>query len=211
MRIAHEFHMRIAATYSHLNGLEYLLVHRKGLWDELNGVIESVEAESCRTKVSKEKNKKGRTLYSPKAMNDQFKHKLQELKWAESRVSYYVTGDERLIRTTMTMSPDDQKQAIIDAGERPLFSYNQTDFVKDRVALEVQFGKYSFVAYDLFVKHLAFYVVDQIDVGIEILPMKALQYEMSSGVSYYEGELYNVVRQGRGVPAVPLVILGIEA
>jgi Restriction endonuclease BglII. len=91
----------------------------------------------------------------------------------------------------------------------PIFSYNQTDFVKDRVAVEVQFGKYSFVAYDLFVKHLAFYVGDHIDVGVEILPMKSLQAHMSSGVPYYEGEFYNVVRQGRGVPAVPLIIIGI--
>lgn len=66
------------------------------------------------------------------------------------------------------------------------------------------------MAYDLFVKHLAFYIGDQIDVGIEIRPMKSLQAQMSSGVGYYEGELYNVVRQGRGMPAVPLVLVGIE-
>jgi len=66
-----------------------------------------------------------------------------------------------------------------------------------------------FLFYDLFVKHLAFYIGDYIDVGIEILPMKSLQTQMSSGVAYYEGELYNVVRQGRGVPAVPLIIVGI--
>jgi len=90
-----------------------------------------------------------------------------------------------------------------------LSRYSQCDFVKDRVAIEVQFGKYAFVAYDLFVKHLAFYVRDQIDVGIEILPMKSLQAEMSSGPGYYEGELYNVIRNGRGVPAVPLVMIGI--
>jgi hypothetical protein len=77
------------------------------------------------------------------------------------------------------------------------------------VAVEVQFGKYSFVAYDLFVKHMAFYVGDVIDVGIEILPMKELQSEMSSGVAYYEGELYNLIREGRGVPAVPLVLVGV--
>ena len=82
--------------------------------------------------------------------------------------------------------------------------------MKDRVAVEVQFGKYSFVAYDLFVKHLAFYIGNRIDVGIEILPMKSLQSDMSSGVPYYEGEFYNVVRQGRGVPAVPLVVIGVE-
>ena len=82
--------------------------------------------------------------------------------------------------------------------------------MKDLVAIEVQFGKYSFVAYDLFVKHLAFYMGDTIDVGIEILPMKSLQKNMSSGIGYYEGELYNVVRQGRGVPAVPIVLIGVE-
>ena len=89
-------------------------------------------------------------------------------------------------------------------------SLDQTTTVKNRASIEAQFGKYAFVAYDLFVKHLALYVGDHIDVGIEILPMKALQAQMSSGVGYYEGEVYNVVRQGRGVPAVPLVIVGIE-
>ena len=109
----------------------------------------------------------------------------------------------------MHMTAEEQKAKIEDAGEKAIFSYNQTDFVKDRVAVEVQFGKYSFVAFDLFVKHLAFYVRDVIDVGVEILPMKELQSEMSSGPSYYEGELYNLIREGRGVPAVPLVLIGI--
>ena len=153
---------------------------------------------------------KGRLLYSPIEMNKSFKALLESRKWKESRVSYWVTKDEKLIRKTLTMPPEKQKEEIEQTSYTPIFSYNQTDFVKDRVAIEVQFGKYSFVAYDLFVKHLAFYVGDQIDVGIEILPMKLLQSQMSSGVAYYEGELYNVIRQGRGVPAVPLVILGIE-
>jgi hypothetical protein len=54
------------------------------------------------------------------------------------------------------------------------------------------------------------YAGDQIDVGVEILPAKSLQTQMSSGVAYYEGELYNVVRQGRSVPAVPLVLIGVK-
>jgi hypothetical protein len=53
-------------------------------------------------------------------------------------------------------------------------------------------------------------VRDQIDVGIEVLAMKSLQQHMSSGPGYYEGELYNIIRNGRGVPAVPLVLLGVE-
>lgn len=88
-------------------------------------------------------------------------------------------------------------------------SLSQMELMKDRVALEVQFGKYSFNAYDLIAKHLAFYVGDVIDVGVEVLPMKEMSAQMSSGISYYEGELYNVIRQGRGVPAVPLVLIGV--
>ncbi len=125
-------------------------------------------------------------------------------------MEYWVTTDVRLIRSTLSLPPEEQRKIILQHGETPIFSYNQTDFVKERVAIEVQFGKYAFVAYDLFVKHLAFFVGDKIDVGIEILPMKSLQSQMSSGVPYFEGELYNVVRQGRGVPAVPLVLVGIE-
>jgi hypothetical protein len=201
--------MKIVQTYSHLNGLEFLLVHRPSLWREIKAVISSVDAEHCKTKVSKEKTMKGELLYSPIDMNAAFKKLLRTKHWEESRVSYWVTKSEKLIRKTLTLPPKEQKKEIAAAGETPIFSYNQTDFVKDRVAIEVQFGKYSFVAYDLFVKHLAFYVGDQIDVGIEILPMKSLQSHMSSGVAYYEGEFYNVVRQGRGVPSVPLIIIGI--
>ena len=53
------------------------------------------------------------------------------------------------------------------------------------------------------------YVGNVIDVGVEILPMKELRTDMSSGPSYYEGELYNLIREGRGVPAVPLILVGI--
>jgi len=201
--------MKIVETYSHLNGREFLIVHKPELWEEIQDVIKSVDANKCKTKVSKEKGMKGKLLYSPIDMNSSFKKLLKGKGWNESRVSYWVTKSEKLIRKTLSLDPEEQKKEIESAGEKPLYSYNQTDFVKDRVAIEVQFGKYSFVAYDLFVKHLAFYIGDKIDVGIEMLPMKDLQVQMSSGVSYYEGELYNVIRQGRGVPAVPLVLIGI--
>jgi hypothetical protein len=202
--------MRIIQIYSHLNGLEYLLVHKQKLWREVSQVIDLVDGNAYKTKVSKEKTMPGKLLYSPIGMNSAFSDLLVERGWSESRVNYWVTKSERLIRQTLTKPADEQKAEIEAAGETPIYSYNQTDFVRDRVAIEVQFGKYSFVAYDLFVKHLAFFVRDQIDVGIEILAMKSLQSGMSSGVGYYEGELYNIIRNGRGVPAVPLVLVGIE-
>jgi len=202
--------MKISALYSHLNGHEYLLVHQPDLWKEIEAVIAAVDAENCKKKISKEQRTLGELFYSPVEMNKEFKLQLAKRSWKESRVSYWVTHDEKLIRKTLALPEQEQKREIEKAKIRPIQSYNQTDFVKNRVAVEIQFGKYAFVAYDLFVKHLAFYVKDQIDVGIEILPMKSMQSEMNSGVGYYEGEFYNVVRQGRGVPAVPLIMIGIE-
>ena len=201
--------MRIAARYSHLNGEEYLLVHRKQLWEEVQEVITSVDAFACRTKVSAEKTMPGRMLFSPKALNRAFKEGLEARGWAQRKSTFWVTADEKLMRGVHGLPEDQQRRTIEDAGHSPIKSYNQTDFVKARIAVEVQFGKYAFVAHDLFVKHLSFYVSDIIDVGIEILPMKALEREMSSGVPYYERDLLNVIRQGRGVPAVPLVLVGI--
>jgi hypothetical protein len=37
--------MKIVEKYSHLNGLEYLLVHKPELWNEIENVIKTVDAE----------------------------------------------------------------------------------------------------------------------------------------------------------------------
>ena len=201
--------MRVAARYSHLNGEEFLLVHHKELWDEILEVIKSVDAGACRTKVSREKTMAGKLLYSPTDMNKAMEVGFKKRGWDQRRQGFWVTDDDKIVRAIATLTPEQQKATIEESGNRPIYSYNQTDFVKDRVAVEVQFGKYAFVAHDLFVKHMAFFVSDVIDVGIEILPMKELEKDMSSGVPYYERDLLNIIRQGRGILAVPLVLIGV--
>ena len=186
-----------------------MLVHHSNLLAEIKQVIATVDAEDCKTKVSQEERKQGRTLYSPPAMNNAFKEEFGKRGWQASRRTFWVAADEGLMRRIHHLPAAEQKAAIEDAGHVPIQSRNETDFVKDRVAVEVQFGKYAFVAHDLFVKHLSFFVSDLIDVGVELLPMKAMEQEMSSGVPYYERDLVNVIRQGRGVPAVPLILLGV--
>ena len=201
--------MRIVERYSHSNGEEFLLVHRPHLWQEVLEVIESVDAEACKDKVSKEQRLRGKMLYSPASMNKAIAKGLNAQGWQERRQSFFVTSHTQVLKRVYHLDADAQKTAMVEAGLAPIRSYNQTDFVKDRVAVEVQFGKYAFVAHDLFVKHMAFFVADMIDIGVEVVPMKELEAEMSSGVAYYERDLLNLIRQGRGVPAVPLVLLGV--
>jgi hypothetical protein len=212
--------LKIAEFYSHLNGYEFIKVHKPRLWDEIVDVIGSVDAERFRTKKSKEKTMMGEMLYSPKDLNNAMRDAFAKHQWESRQASYWVTRDAKLIRKTLSLPPEEQKALILAEGEEAVRSFNQTDFVKDRVAVEVQFGKYFSVAYDLFVKHLAFYVGDVIDVGVEIVPMRCLSAptirdsgkrarNMSTGVPWYEKELYNLIREGRGVPGVPLVLIGI--
>ncbi len=204
--------MKIAQKYSHLNGEEYLIVHHKKLYTEIKNVIRNIDVSQYITKISNEKRKIGNKLYSPKDLNKAFNVEFAKTNWTESRYNYYITLNRELMEKSLLLSAKKQKELLIKSGEKkPIYSYNQTDFVKDKIAVEVQFGKYSFVAYDLFVKHMLFYSGGVINLGIEILPTKNMQKQMSSGVAYFEGEVYNVMRQGRNSPPVPLLILGIEA
>ena len=203
--------MKIAQKYSHLNGEEYLIVHHKKLYKEIIDTIKSIDESKFMTKESKEKTMTGKMLYSPIELNKAFNEKFNKLGWNESRYQYYITTDQKILPELTMLPYDKQKEFLISKGvNEPISSYKQTDFVKDRIAIEVQFGKYAFVAFDLFVKHLLFYSGGVINIGIEVLPTKKMQSQMSSGVAYFEGEVYNVLRHGRNNPPVPLLILGIE-
>jgi hypothetical protein len=202
--------MKIAQSYSHLNGEEYLIVHHPNLYKEIKGVIASVDANKYRTKISEEARKMGRSLLSPVDLNAVLKNEFANHKWLPTRYNYYITLNRELMEQSIPMDYKEQKKFLLSKGETPIYSYNQTDFVKDQIAVEVQFGKYSFIAYDLFVKHMMFYSGGIINLGVEILPTKNMQQQMSSGIAYFEGEVYNVMRQGRNSPPVPLLILGLE-
>jgi hypothetical protein len=210
--------VRITQKYSHLNGEEFLRVHRPHVLDEIIAIIEEVDVAACSTKISRERTMRDKRLISPRALNARF-HSLfyKRPGWAATVYRYCVTTDRNLLERISMLPLREQRKVMKAEGvPEPIVSYKQTDFVKERIAVEVQFGKYVFVAYDLFVKHMLFYSGNVIDVGLEILPTKSMLEDprggrrMSTGIAYFEGEVYNVLRHGRSNPPVPLLILGVE-
>lgn len=202
--------MKIANMYNHLNGYEYMLVHKKQLWEEIESAINSINADDF-IKYSKDKAKLGKTLYDQKNINKQFRSILYPLNWKSVTIPYYVTGDiDTAKNVALIRDREEQKQIIEDNGFEAYSINNQIDFVKDRVAVEVQFGKYFSVAYDLHVKHTFFFLRNDIDVGIEIIPTRKMMLKMDTGVAWFENEVANVIREGRSNPTVPVVIIGIE-
>ena len=202
--------MKIANIYNHLNGMEFIQVHKPALWNEIVTAINSIDA-SLFTKVSKDKQRAGKVLYDQVAINKEFEKLLNPFGWNELKTFYYVTDNLNVEKEVIKEKDNAKQQAdIIAKGATPFRTNNQVDFVKERIAIEVQFGKYFSVAYDLHVKHTFFYLMDDIDVGIEIIPTHNMMRKMDTGVAWFENEVANVMREGRSNPTVPIVIIGIE-
>ena len=180
--------MRIVHDYSHLGGAEILLVHHKAIRQEITDVIRSI-GKLPKTKKSKEATKKGRMLYSPKEANARFREEFRKREYRELRDRY-----------TIEIPGHDAK--ITGA-------YKQIDFVKDEILIEVQFGKYAFMFYDL-AKFQYFFNEQKAKVGVEIVPCHAMQQQMSSGVSYGEHLVYDIERLKRHFPAVPVWVILID-
>ena len=104
--------MKIAQKYSHLNGEEYLVVHHKKLYDEIEKVIEGVDATKLKTKRSKEKTMRGRLLYSPKQLNEKFKEEFRILNWNETRYQYYITTNRNHLDEIVNLPYEKQKEFL---------------------------------------------------------------------------------------------------
>ena len=81
--------MKIVYEYSHLGGAEILKMHYPEIEKEIYDVISKVFAE--KTKISKEKTKKGKVLFSPKKLNQQFKKYFVDKGYKELKDRYTIT------------------------------------------------------------------------------------------------------------------------
>jgi len=179
--------MKKAFEYSHLGGLEILSVRYPDIEKEIDEIMKAVKVPT-KTKISEEKTKQGLMLYSPKEMNRKFKEEFEKRGFKELKDPYSIDAYDK--RTTIR-------------------AFKQIDFVKDKVLVEVQFGKYAFMFYDL-AKFQYFYNKEKADVGVEIVPSYYLHKDMSTGVSYGEQLIYDIKRLERNFPSVPVKIILIE-
>jgi hypothetical protein len=190
--------MRVAGKYSFNGGVSAVEKQYPSLLEEVYWAIKAVDASEHKTKSSKEKTMLGRMLYSPSSINKAFKTAFKaKLDWAPVRVScdyptsHYV--EDYSLRTT-------------NRG-----AFREMDFVKDKLGVEVQFGKYAFMVYNVCAKMTIFHNLGNINHGIEIVPVKAFANEMSTGVSYFEQFVWDLERRGVSNIDIPVMIIGIDA
>ena len=83
------------------------------------------------------------------------------------------------------------------------------DGIKNKVGLEIQFGKYAFMGYDIFSKMIIFKNLKYIECGVEIVPSSELVKQMSTGVSSFEQLLVDFENRGESNIDIPVFVISI--
>ena len=187
--------MKIVGVYSFNGGEKAVQKKYAKELEEVKKILAHVDAKKHKTKTSREKTMRDKILYSPRSLNKDISNGFLELDWEKKRVlcdyptQYYSAGYE--VRQ-------------VSKG-----AFREMDFIKNRLGVEVQFGKYSFMVYNVCAKMTIFHNMGFIDVGIEIVPVKELAEEMSSGVSYFEQFVWDLEQRGVSDIDIPVLILGV--
>ncbi len=188
--------MRVVGVYSFNKGQEVVEQKYPHLLAEVYQVLASVNAGDHKTKTSKEKTMHGKLLYNPRYLNKSFSEGFMARGWKKQKVkSEYST-----------------KYYVSEYSSTPVpGAFREMDFLKEKLGVEVQFGKYAFMVYNICAKMTIFKNLGFIDTGIEIVPVKPFAEEMSSGVSYFEQFVWDLEHRGISNIDIPVMILGIES
>lgn len=195
--------MIIAGKFSFNDGEKIIEEKYKNLFDEIKEIISSINAEEHKTKESKEKTMHGKLLYNPVSLNKAFKLKFEEYGWEKRKIKCQYSAE-----FYVEEFKDFYMQKLKNEEKRN--PYREMDFVKDKLGVEVQFGKYAFMAYNVCAKMTIFHKLGLIDAGVEIVPVKMLAEEMSTGVSYFEQIVWDLEKRGIANIDIPVLILGID-
>lgn len=137
----------------------------------------------------------GRMLYNPRSLNKSVSQVFAARGWQKHRVACEYSN----AYYTPNYQPASPQMA----------AYREMDFIKNRLGVEVQFGKYAFMVYNVCAKMTIFNRLGVIDAGVEIVPVKEFAAHMSTGVSYFEQFVWYLEQRGVADIDIPVLILGI--
>ena len=189
--------MKIAGRYSFKSGAEVVASRYAAELREIEEVIAAVDSSTHKTKVSKEKTMPGKVLYKPSSLNQAFRCEFEPRDWHKFRV--------------LCDYPTDFYIDDYTPGAPSRNAYREMDFIKNKLGVEVQFGKYAFMVYNVCAKMTIFNRMGLIDAGIEIVPVRAFAGDMSTGVSYFEQFVWDLQHRGTADIDIPVLILGVAA
>lgn len=187
--------MKIAGIYSFNRGREIIESEFKFELREIEQAIAAIDSRAHKTKVSKEKTMRGRKLYKPRSLNSAFRKEFESRDWHKYKIPCEYSTQYYAI---------DYIPASLSKG-----AFREMDFIKNHVGVEVQFGKYAFMVYNVCAKMTIFHSIGATDVGVEIVPLKVFADDMSTGVSYFEQFVWDLEHRGVSNIDIPVLVLGV--
>jgi len=103
--------MRLVGRYSFNGGEAAVQQKYSDLLDEAERAVAGVDAGACRTKESREKTMRGRSLYSPVALNRAFKAQFEPFIW-----DLGTRGVSNIDIPALVLGIDDEPQPQPDAA-----------------------------------------------------------------------------------------------
>ena len=176
--------MRVAGRHSHKDGERFIRENHPVALAEVEQVIASIDAESCRLKRSEEASREHEMIFSPKHLNALFDWYFFKLGW--------------------------EVRPLIKTHDENRSGSREMDFLKDKVGVEVQMGKYSFLTYDIVAKMVIFRNLGVSECGVEICPMASMLPQMSTGIGAFEQVAWDLKARGVADIDLPVLVLGIE-
>ncbi len=175
--------MKIVKIFSHRNGLDILESPRfSAAYNEFMEVLSGLPAY----RAAKVKKTSSSHVISPGAMN----------RWLDN---------ELCVKRDWDWHP-----LVIDAdpADPSLKSQLRSDFRKDRIEVEVQFGNVARYAYDVYKMAISL-ALQNADVGIVVVCTKRFAAITGGNIAYFERAVRELERS-RLTLIVPLIVVGIE-
>lgn len=174
--------MKIVDIFSHRNGKDILESPRfASTYREFLDVLSRLPAYRATTQKMVPQH-----IVAPEAMN----------KWLTKHLS--IDGDWDWHPLIIESDPDDPRPT----------SKLQSDFRKNRIEVEVQFGNIARYTYDVYKMAISM-SLNKADVGVMVVAMKRFAAIIGSNIAYYERAVRELDRSKLTL-IVPLVVVGIE-
>ncbi len=177
--------MRITDAYLHNGSIDEVIEEYEDEIADLFSVIEEIPAEKIFVKDSNESRYSDIFLASPVTMNHMILIEgLHKNDWAVDHGS--ARGKEYIEKIGLEPESISDPICAVDIAPNERWGKRSVDGYKNGIAVEIQFGKYAFMMYDVLAKFGHFTKQQRMDLGIELVPSNKLYQNMSSGPGYFE-------------------------
>lgn len=178
--------MKIVDIYSLNDAFSIIESQHPEVLSTIEKTLDNIKLENTKKVISKERKIIGREFISQRHINDMFSKGMNKEGWYPKRIS---------------LAYEDLKTG-----------YREIDFYKEelKIGIEFQFGKYSFMAYDILSKMPLFNNKGLLELGIEIIPSKNLRENICSGIGHFNQLKHDLDNLGKHCHDIPVLILGVD-